>query len=197
MIYWSVPKKDEYTEELRVPLSDNEQNWRNVDGGKGIFFLQKTEAKAGTLKNNDGDSDLKRTPFQWSLIKRTEWKAIERSHTMKKGWILCKCWLRQKSEKSHNFGNCRTTCVAKGFSFFLFSFHFFLFVTPGKWITWQKQSIINSFKTGYFHRYSNKETLIFWYVFCWSACVFSSSIVHVFRYRHVSWTHFILNTCRL
>lgn len=57
MIYWSGPKKDEYTEELRPPLSDNEQNRKNVAVGSGIFFLQKAMAKAGTLKNNDKDSE--------------------------------------------------------------------------------------------------------------------------------------------
>ena len=57
MIYWSGPKKDEYTKGPRPPPSDNEQTGRNVAVGSGIFFPQKTMAKAGSLKNNDEDSE--------------------------------------------------------------------------------------------------------------------------------------------
>ena len=125
MIYWSGPKKDEYTEELRPPPSDNEQNRKNVAVGSGIFFLQKAMAKAGTLKNNDKDSE--RNVILVVLEKCS--KRMSRSYRgvshkwIKDGFFAVADWSRH--QKNTTLVTVKVFLVSKGFWLLLFCFFFF------------------------------------------------------------------------
>lgn len=107
MIYWFEPKIDEYTEEWRPAPSDNEQNWRNVAVGYRIIFLQKTMAKAATLRTMRKTG--RRGPsFLCSLRKCGKRMSRAREKDSYK-WIKDEffefsCWKRNQREL-HNFGN--------------------------------------------------------------------------------------------
>ena len=166
MIYWSGPKKDEYTEELRPPPSDNEQNRKNVAVGSGIFFLQKAMAKAGTLKNNDKDSE--RNVILVVLEKCS--KRMSRSYRgvshkwIKDGFFAVADWSRH--QKNTTLVTVKVFLVSKGFWLLLFCFFFFLvcfFISlySEQMKMWHGKRPIN-FNHGHFHVCSDQKQ---WYCF--------------------------------
>lgn len=113
-----------------------EQNRKNVAVGSGIFFLQKAMAKAGTLKNNDKDSE--RIVILVVLEKMRGWNVELQRRTalwQKIGSFVVVDWTRH--QRNTTLVTVEFLLISKGFwlLFFVYlsCFAFSFCYTQSKW----------------------------------------------------------------